>query len=361
MTVDTRDSENRSSLLAGLLMNAPFKHLKTELDCLANVAKVSANADAAWISIYEDGSFEALAADGLPLEAVSTGQAEAEALYELRVSRRPARNAIPPRSSTEAPLLMSTVSCPFISEGGAKGAITLCFGVEPSSALVGDDLLLALSGSVRAAFEAYESQLASLAEYSDLQSHTEHLGRRLSELQESHASLQLSKGRLESQNVELKDLAELDSTTGLLNQRIFYQELERRIEAGQDTAVGVIDIDNFKLFNDTWGHAAGDELLRQVGRILQAECGIDSLAARYGGEEFAIIFGPRSAPRAMEIAEDIRRKIDESHWDAGHVTVSIGIASRGAGSVGGKELFDRADRAMYASKRSGKNRVLTWN
>ncbi len=139
----------------------------------------------------------------------------------------------------------------------------------------------------------------------------------------------------------------------------------------------MFDIDDFKHLNDTYGHPAGDEVLRTIGRLLRAELrkGGD-LAARYGGEEFCVILPGVAATRAVggtgepapetgaeALAERLRRRIASFPFPLGaagapvHVTVSIGVASWPNGAEGLDELVGRADAALYAAKRAGKDRV----
>jgi diguanylate cyclase (GGDEF)-like protein len=139
----------------------------------------------------------------------------------------------------------------------------------------------------------------------------------------------------------------------------------------------MFDIDDFKRLNDTYGHPAGDQVLRTIGRLMQAELrkGGD-LAARYGGEEFCVILPGVAAARplggagepapetgATALAERLRRRIASFPFPLGpadapvHVTVSIGVASWPNGAEGLDELVGRADAALYAAKRAGKDRV----
>jgi diguanylate cyclase (GGDEF)-like protein/PAS domain S-box-containing protein len=163
---------------------------------------------------------------------------------------------------------------------------------------------------------------------------------------------------------ELETLAITDGLTGLFNHRHFYdrlaQETRRSDRSGQPLPMLMIDIDDFKAYNDRYGHQAGDEALRSIARILSSDVreGID-VAARYGGEELAVLLpGALDAPA---VAERMRLHIEAAalptpRGDA-HLTVSIGVAAYPSGATDMDDLVARADAAMYVAKRLGKNRV----
>ena len=160
-----------------------------------------------------------------------------------------------------------------------------------------------------------------------------------------------------------KQQAMTDALTGLANRRGFERTLERKILADATAAAGAVvliaDIDHFKKVNDTFGHAAGDEALRTLARILAASVGHDAVA-RLGGEEFAILLPDTSPARARQIANAIRRSVEArlvTHADdAFGFTVSIGGTSSQPGDTV-ELLLQRADAALYAAKRAGRNQV----
>ena len=126
----------------------------------------------------------------------------------------------------------------------------------------------------------------------------------------------------------------------------------------------MIDIDNFKLFNDHYGHQGGDDCLRRVARAAQSEMRAGDLMARYGGEEFAVIAPGASLPAALGLAERLRRAVASlalPHEGAARgdtVTISLGAASMTpAGADTSATLIATADRNLYAAKRAGRNRV----
>jgi diguanylate cyclase (GGDEF)-like protein len=167
-------------------------------------------------------------------------------------------------------------------------------------------------------------------------------------------------------NQHLEELASLDGLTGLANRRGFDRELERAWrradELRQPLALMMIDIDHFKLFNDRYGHVQGDACLRAVGEALSHVALKHQLTvARYGGEEFALLLPKLDIERAVTLAEEVRRSIEEllmAHVDAprGIVTVSIGVESRvPQPGQSAACLIEAADRALYDAKRRGRN------
>ena len=118
----------------------------------------------------------------------------------------------------------------------------------------------------------------------------------------------------------------------------------------------MLDVDHFKLVNDTHGHQAGDDILRSVGAALREQCRDFDTAARYGGEEFAVILPGSGADEAAAVAERLRRRIAES--DAGPpVTASAGVASFPVNALEPETLIRAADEALYESKGAGRDRV----
>ncbi|MGH8326471.1 MAG: GGDEF domain-containing protein [Steroidobacteraceae bacterium] len=157
-----------------------------------------------------------------------------------------------------------------------------------------------------------------------------------------------------------------DPLTGLYNRRGFDRAVEQvaRDAAGlEGAALLVIDIDHFKRVNDDHGHLLGDQVLRAIARILSGDEVRDGIPSRLGGEEFAVFLHSTESAAALEVAEQIRAAVARLHVrrgrrrdDLGNVTVSIGVASAGPAETL-EMLLERADAALYAAKRSGRNRV----
>jgi diguanylate cyclase (GGDEF)-like protein len=171
-------------------------------------------------------------------------------------------------------------------------------------------------------------------------------------------------------NEHLEELASLDGLTGLANRRGFDRQIDhewrRATDRYEPIALMMIDIDHFKLYNDRYGHVAGDTCLRSVAETLSLVTLENAvLVARYGGEEFALLLPGLDLPRLSALAEDARRSIEElfiTHAEApcGYVTISIGVESivpRAGQSAA--DLVEAADRALYVAKRCGRNRIAT--
>ena len=170
-------------------------------------------------------------------------------------------------------------------------------------------------------------------------------------------------------NQHLEELASLDGLTGLANRRGFDRELERTWQSGFESctpvALMMIDIDHFKLYNDRYGHVAGDTCLRAVGETLSLVTLEEAvLVARYGGEEFALLLPGLDLKRAAALAEEARKSIEDlmiTHAEApcGLVTISVGVnslvPSKGQPAA---DLVETADGALYAAKRRGRNTVM---
>jgi len=152
-----------------------------------------------------------------------------------------------------------------------------------------------------------------------------------------------------------------DQKTGLYAHTTFQTGLKELVESGNqgtNPAVAVLDIDDFKRVNDTYGHLKGDRVLMELAEILRRVCGEDYIAARFGGEEFAILFRNGTIEQYIEVVETIRQEFEKVRYEfwTEAVTLSAGIAlwKNGWDST---EFFNRADEALYISKRQGKNRT----
>jgi len=169
---------------------------------------------------------------------------------------------------------------------------------------------------------------------------------------------------------KIQKLSQLDGLTGLNNRRVFQdrllQEINRRDRTRKPLSLLMLDIDHFKQFNDSFGHQAGDIVLKQLARIITTQCRCASIdiCCRYGGEEFAIIMPELELHKAVKAAERLRSAVENEvfNFDAenteGKVAVSIGAAGvMGEEDISPEELVKKADEALYLSKRTGRNRV----
>lgn len=161
----------------------------------------------------------------------------------------------------------------------------------------------------------------------------------------------------------------VDALTGLANRRCFDERMQQAIREtqteGGDLCLLFADVDFFKKFNDTWGHATGDQVLRLVAQCLKANTKGRDTAARYGGEEFAVILPHTSIENAIKLAEQIRRAVESKKIvkrstgeTLGSITMSLGVAKFAPGEAI-LDVVNRADQCLYAAKRSGRNRVMS--
>ena len=174
-------------------------------------------------------------------------------------------------------------------------------------------------------------------------------------------------GRAEEEEISpLRRAADVDHLTGLVSRSYFHRAAERRIELyrrnGLPLACAVLDVDDFKSYNDSYGHGSGDEALRCVGRVLHESTRADDVVARYGGEEFVVLMGG-NIEDAIEVAERVRRGVEhESVTGNGSlsgsaITVSVGVAALTEDVSSLEHLVEKADDELYRAKRAGKNRV----
>ncbi|MGO8672543.1 MAG: sensor domain-containing diguanylate cyclase [Capsulimonadaceae bacterium] len=173
--------------------------------------------------------------------------------------------------------------------------------------------------------------------------------------------LQQEKLALAEANVRLKSLATTDGLTGINNHRAFQEQMEKEWHSAaryrRPLSVVLLDIDHFKEFNDTFGHLAGDEVLRRVGSVLRESARQGDCIARYGGEEFVVILPQTDLPGAESIAERFRANIEASSWEMRQITASLGVATALPPLLNAQTLVLEADRALYRAKAGGRNCV----
>jgi diguanylate cyclase (GGDEF)-like protein len=181
-----------------------------------------------------------------------------------------------------------------------------------------------------------------------------------------HAALALENARLYE---EVETLSLTDATTALANRRAFDLRLRDELERAQryqvPLALLMIDVDHFKLYNDTHGHLAGDMVLRRLGEILAgSHLRSADIPSRFGGEEFAVIMPHTAVDAALATADRLREAVavatfpDAQEQPLGRITITIGVAGFPADAADARELVERADLALYEGKRLGRNRVV---
>lgn len=179
------------------------------------------------------------------------------------------------------------------------------------------------------------------------------------------AGLALQKHRLIEQT---RELALTDGLTGLNNHRYFHerisQELSRVKRCGKNLSLLMIDVDNFKKYNDANGHLVGDDALKRIASIIKANIRAGDIAVRYGGEEFVVILPEANKEQACAVAERIRKSVEEEAFlgeeslPSKSLTVSIGVSSYPEDSENKDELMKLADDALYVAKARGKNCIV---
>jgi diguanylate cyclase (GGDEF)-like protein len=176
----------------------------------------------------------------------------------------------------------------------------------------------------------------------------------------SHAALALRNARLLQ---EVRQMAATDPLTSLANRRTFDKALEKELSRarrrGDQVSLVMVDIDHFKVFNDTYGHQAGDELLKAVAQALTRAARDFDIVARYGGEEFAVILPSCSWEDSLSAAERLRKAVSEVRSHAA-VTASAGVATFPIHAADGAAVIRAADIALYESKKAGRDRVTRW-
>lgn len=207
------------------------------------------------------------------------------------------------------------------------------------------------------------------AAVSRISEHTSHLA---SEFQATRAQLAESSQNINDLRqtlVEAQRKGVTDELTSVGNRRHFDVEIDRTIAEAKASGITfcllMADIDHFKSFNDEHGHQTGDMILRMIGRSLVAKVRESDIVARYGGEEFAIILTGAELAQARVIAENIRKDVAQRRFkkrisgeSLGGVTISIGITEWSPGKTA-EVTIEEADKALYAAKRAGRNRIAT--
>ncbi|NCO83786.1 MAG: hypothetical protein COZ31_11385 [Nitrospirae bacterium CG_4_10_14_3_um_filter_44_29] len=174
-------------------------------------------------------------------------------------------------------------------------------------------------------------------------------------------------------HAEIEKLAAVDGLTGLFNHRVFQEKLSEELKKlnrySEPTSLLLTDIDFFKKINDTYGHPAGDLVLKGVSKIIRETIRDIDVPARYGGEEFTAILPRTDGKGAKNIAERLRKAAMDKAFDIGHispigpvrVTLSIGIAVSPSDAKTKEELIEKADQALYYAKHNGRNRSVLWS
>lgn len=189
-------------------------------------------------------------------------------------------------------------------------------------------------------------------------------------LKETLHNLEAAHEEVREKNEELFQLATVDSLTGCLNRRAFFEKLELEYELAMrdntDLSVVMADIDHFKKINDDFGHSTGDIVIKEMAETLKDAVGINDFVGRYGGEEFCMVLVGTDEERAMAISNHARLAFEElyAHEDSvtqgRRVTASFGVSTLKFGSDSVTEILNQADLALYQSKDTNRNCVTSW-
>ena len=165
----------------------------------------------------------------------------------------------------------------------------------------------------------------------------------------------------EKDNMALEKQLLRDQMTGLYNHTAFYEFLDRcvKMKGDEPLTLAVVDIDDFKKVNDTYGHDNGDEVILTLSKIMQEHCGTDNYVCRYGGEEFAVIFPNSREKDARQIMLNILDAFRNTHydWHSGSITFSCGVFQCSPYRMNAEEFFQITDKLLYKAKHNGKNQV----
>lgn len=263
---------------------------------------------------------------------------------------------------TKKPLLFNSLE--EIDQSGIQFELYCSYEQDPTRSILAVPMILhgAIYGMVSA--QSYE---ANAYTHDDLY---------LLELLASHAAIAIENARLFD---SIQNLANTDPLTKTLNRRRFFELAEREYERArqehQPFSIIMLDVDDFKKFNDLYGHKIGDKVLIQIAETCKSSLRVYDIFGRLGGEEFALALPDTSLENAQEIALRLRRLVEEKKFheefdlydeevqrveDIPQVTVSVGVSACDETCKNLDMLMDRADRAMYQSKHLGRNRVQVW-
>ena len=191
------------------------------------------------------------------------------------------------------------------------------------------------------------------------------VARRIIEMEETlrgrSAELERKHEELEREATRLSEIAASDGLTGLKNHRHFRESLDAHFSLsrrkGMPLSLVMLDVDQFKPFNDTYGHPAGDAVLREVAGLLRSCVRDHDVLARYGGEEFAVLLPATDTEDAIALGERLRAVIEGHAWTRRAITISLGVSTSCPKVSRALEMIEYADRSLYRSKADGRNRV----
>jgi diguanylate cyclase (GGDEF)-like protein len=247
------------------------------------------------------------------------------------------------------------------STGFVIGGIAVADSVTRTLSIAQQAALSALARRVVQTLETNRALREAKAELAERKAELETYAQAVGKLQDVTIAKDVRAAELVERNAELQSMAETDGLTGLRNYRSLNQHIRAAFAADAPVALLLIDIDWFKNFNDAYGHVAGDDTLKTVGSLIAMEATGGIIAARYGGEEFALVVPSADPKVVLEVGEHLRQRIERHPWQSRPITICVGCAVRTSDIQVVEDLIRRADDALYAAKRTGKNRVLLWS
>lgn len=204
--------------------------------------------------------------------------------------------------------------------------------------------------------------VASFSDITELKNARDETQTRLDSLHLVQIELEIRQRELEVINAQLKGMADTDVLTGLKNRRCLFERLRAEVALVERNATpfsfALFDVDFFKSINDSFGHAAGDEVLKRVAQALSACARVSDFVARYGGEEFAVIMPHTSREQAKLAVERMLAEIRRIHWDGKQVTASAGVSLYAGLGASIDSLIEEADGALYQAKDAGRNQAI---
>ena len=247
----------------------------------------------------------------------------------------------------------------FIIRSLREGTYDICNG-NLDETIKGTGYLVGTAKNIQATFRHLIWQIENI--YSgDFSQEIQFLGDISQSLNKGAKKLESHINSLSEKEKELVELSELDHLTKIYNRRkleeIINKETEEAKESGSKFSVCILDIDDFKLVNDNFGHLVGDEVLNKIACTVNLNIRAVDYLGRWGGEEFLVVFPNIGIDESFKIAERIRKAIEKDDYaDIGKVTASFGVAEYSK-DINSDDLVHKADKAMYRAKLLGKNQV----
>lgn len=244
----------------------------------------------------------------------------------------------------------------------AAGMAGLAVGMFYSALLAQASVFMSRAAELESALANLEESHEELEElHRDSHNRSKQLAALNDELLQMQFRLEDSYKQMERMNQQLHTLATTDGMTGIPNHRQFQEMLRKQMDQAiryhHPLSLILLDVDNFKQYNDAFGHPAGDVVLKMLAEVLVSVTRAADIPARYGGEEFAIILPNTNISDAAELAERIRTSVEATTFPARKITVSLGVSTYPEHGTQPADLIAAADRALYTAKSTGRNGV----